>query len=109
MTSALFINGIVASPFLFSPAPAFAFFVNIFEIDSGKWLGTVPSASAAAIPLSRFPLVSSQAYKSAHRLLPFGLRCSFTSALQVSNKRYHRFVLGFPLQRNVFCKCIFVP
>ena len=69
MTSLLFINGQTASPLSFSPAPPFAFFVHVFELKSGKWLATVPSPSAAAIPLSSLRLVSSQAYKSVLRLL----------------------------------------
>lgn len=69
MTSLLFINGQTASPLLFSPAPPFAFFVHVFELKSGKWLATLPSPSAAAIPLSSLRLVSSQAYKWVLRLL----------------------------------------
>jgi hypothetical protein len=66
MTSRLFINGNIASPLSLSPAPpSAAFFVNVFEFESGNWLGTVPAPSSDAIPLSLLPLSnsSSQSYR----------------------------------------------
>jgi hypothetical protein len=69
MTTLFLINGLTASPLSFSPAPPVAFFVHVFELKSGNWLATVPSPSAAAIPLSSLQLASNQTYKSVFRLV----------------------------------------
>jgi hypothetical protein len=60
MTNRLLINGDDVSPRTLSPAPPSpAFFVNVFEFDTGNWLGTVPAPSPDAIPLSLLQLSKS--------------------------------------------------
>ncbi len=118
MTSRLLFNGGDVSPFALSPAPpSSAFFVNVFEFDTGNWLGTVPAPSPNAIPLSLLRLSQSSSqnfrpvlffspqFRASICVLP--LLCRDNDP-QVSNKRRPLVDVTLPGDLIVFCRFFFV-
>jgi hypothetical protein len=63
MSSRLLLNGSPLPQQSLAPEAAqSAFFVNVFESQSGMWKGVVPAPSPRAIPLSLLQLSSDQTY-----------------------------------------------
>jgi hypothetical protein len=63
MSNRLLVNGSLLPLQSLSPEPAqSAFFVNVFESASGRWMGVLPAPSPRAIPLSLLALSSDQSY-----------------------------------------------